>query len=156
MELKRDLLKKEKKSIFRIVLGVLFFVVSGVWIADKILDNQIIRPFDWCYSGIFALNGIVYSIAGLGFSIAKLFGKAFILIDNDRISIKPRIIDKEQNIYWKDIKAIDYKHNIFRVRNVDNTSMTLDLSKFDYSLKNEIKEIIDCLAKDKNLQAGTK
>ncbi len=151
MELKKDLLKKEKKSIFRIILGILFFVISILWITDRIIDNLTIRPFDWLYTGIFALNGVVHTIEGFGFSIARLFGKAFIMIDNERISIKRGITEKEQKIYWKSIKTIDYKLNKFRVQNMDNTSMTLDLSKFDYSLKNEIRGIIDCIAKDKNI-----
>jgi len=153
MELKKDLLKKEKKSVFRIILGILFFVISIFWIADRIMDNLIIQPFDWLYTGIFALNGIVHTIEGFGFSIARLFGKAFVLIDSERISIKLGIIDKEQNVYWKDIKAIDYKLNKFRVENIDNTNKTLDLSKLDYVLKKEIKEIIACIAKDKNIQS---
>ena len=117
------------------------------------MDNLIIQPFDWLYTGIFALNGIVHTIEGFGFSIARLFGKAFVLIDSERISIKLGIIDKEQNVYWKDIKAIDYKLNKFRVENIDNTNKTLDLSKLDYVLKKEIKEIIACNAKDKNIQS---
>ena len=151
MEFKKDLLKKERKSVFRVILGILFFVISIIWIAVRINDNQIIRPFDWLYTGIFALNGIVHTIEGFGFSIASLFGKAFVLIDSERISIKPGIIDKEQNVYWKDVKTIDYKLNKFRFENIDNTNKTLDLSKLDYELKNKIKENIAGIAKDKNV-----
>ena len=49
------------------------------------------------------------------------------------------------------MKAIDYKLNKFRIQNIDNTSMTLDLSKFEFALKNEIKETIICMAKEKNI-----
>ena len=154
MELKKDLLNKEKKSVFRVILGILFFAISIFWITDRIMDNLIIRAFDWFYTGIFALNGLVHTIEGFGFSIARLFGKAFVLIDNEQISIKLGIIDKGQNIYWKDIKAIDYKLNKFHVENIDNTSKILDLSKLDYTLKNEVKEIISGIAKDKNIQTS--
>lgn len=154
MELKKDLLKKEKKSVFRIILGILFFAISLYWITDRIVANLIIRPFDWLYTGIFALNGVVHTIEGFGFSIARLFGNAFVRIDNERISIKLRIFDKEQNVYWDSIKAIDYKLNKYQIQNLDNTSLTLDLSKLDYALKNDIKTIIDSIAKDKNLQSG--
>jgi hypothetical protein len=154
MELKKDLLKKERKSVFRVILGILFFAISIFWITDRIMDNLIIRPFDWFYTGIFTLNGLVHTIEGFGFSIARLFGKAFVLIDNEQISIKLGIIDKEQNIYWKDIKVIDYKLNKFHIENIDNTSKTLDLSKLDYTLKNKVKEIISGIAKDKNIQTS--
>ncbi len=152
MEFKRDLLKKEKKSIFRIVLGILLLVILGMWIINRILDNQIIRPLDWLFFGIIALNGIVHIIEGSGFSIAKLFGNAFVSIDDKLISIKLGIIDKEQNIYWNSIKKIDYNLNKFKIQNIDDVIITLDLSKFDYALKNEIKESIISIAKNKNIQ----
>lgn len=151
MELKKDLLKKDKKSVFRIILGVLFVAISIIWIADKITSDIIIRPFDWLYSGIFMLGGVIHIFEGFGFSLAKLFGKAFVLIDNNQISIKPGLSDKEQKIYWKDIKTIDYKLNKFQIQKIDDTNMKLDLSKIDYALKNEIKEIVNNIAKDKNI-----
>lgn len=147
MELKKDLLKKDKKSVFRIILGILFVAISIIWIADKITSDSIIRPFDWLYSGIFMLGGVIHTFEGL----AKLFGKAFVLIDSNQISIKLGLSDKEQQIYWKDIKAIGYKFNKFQIQKHDNTNINLNLSKVDYALKNEIKEVVDTIAKNKNI-----
>jgi len=155
MELKRDLLKKEKKSIFRIVIGILFLLFSGIWIVDRIIDNETIRVFDWFYTGTFALNGIFHTIEGFGYSVVKFFGKAFVLINDDLISIKREIMVKEQTIYWKDIKSIDYKLNKFLLELNDDTILTIELTKFDYALKNEIKGIIDHIANNKNLKAGS-
>jgi len=154
MEFKKDLLKKDKKSILKLVLGILFLVISGAWIVDRILEYQSFRLFDWFYSGILMLNGIVYTIEGSGLPISKLFGKAFVWIDNDRISIKPGIMDKEQQVYWKAMKTMDYKLNKYHIRQMDNTSITLDLSKHGYELKNEIKETLESIAKEKNIQSG--
>lgn len=53
-------------------------MISIAWIADRFFNNLAIRPFDWLYTGIFTLNGIVHSIEGFGFSFARLFGKAFV------------------------------------------------------------------------------
>ena len=39
MEFKKDLLKKEEKSTFRIILGILFFVISIVWVAEAIIGE---------------------------------------------------------------------------------------------------------------------
>lgn len=152
MEFKRDLLRIEKKSYFRVVIGIFLLLFSVAWIFDRIIENQTIRVFDWLYTGIFALNGIIHSFEGLGFSVAKLFGKAFILINNDVISIKLGVMKKEQTVYWNDIKSIDYKLNKFIVQNIDNSNLTIDVSKIDYALKNEIKDIIAQITKDKNLQ----
>jgi hypothetical protein len=151
MELKKNLLKKEKSG-FRISVGVISILLSILWIGNRIISDLDIRPFDWLYSVFFALIGVVHLIEGYGTSAEKLFGSAFVLIDNERISIKPRILTKGQNIYWESIKRLDYKFNTFRIQKVDNTIMTLDLSKFDYVLKNDIKNTIATIAKDKNIQ----
>ena len=68
-------IKKENKSVFRIILGLIFFAISIGWIADKINDSQIISLFDWAFTGIFALNGLVHITQGLGFSFTKGVGK---------------------------------------------------------------------------------
>jgi len=151
MELKRDLLVIEKKSITRIVFGILFFAISIVWIIDKKVTGQIISSFDWLLFVIFLLNGIVHTVEGFGFSLARLFGKAFILIDNEKIGIKKEVLSKEQNISWTDIKAISYKPIRFKVVKNDNTSFTFNLSKLDYSLIKEIKSTINEIAKEKGL-----
>ena len=152
MELKKDLLKKDKKSVFRIILGILFFVISIVYITDRIMNNQIIRLFDWFYFGIFALNGILHTFEGFGFSIAKIFGKAFILIDKERISIKTGVFAKEQNVSWIDVKTIVYKFNRFQVIKSNDSSVTFDLSKLDYLLLKNIKEVFGSIANENGIE----
>jgi len=153
-EFKRNLLKKEKKSTFRIVLGIFFLVISFFWMADRMMDHLVIRTFDWIYTLIFALNGIVHTVEGLGGSIAGLFGKAFILIDHEQISIKPGMMDKAQIVHWKEVKAIDYKLSTFRIEHLDSTTITLKVSKLDYASIKEIKEIVAAIAKDKNIPSN--
>ncbi|MFN3917790.1 MAG: hypothetical protein ACK4K0_08600 [Flavobacteriales bacterium] len=66
---------KEKKSLFRIFIGILFLVISVFWIFDKHIYNQKVNPFDLVYIGVFSLNGIHHLIEGLGYSISKIFKK---------------------------------------------------------------------------------
>lgn len=97
------------------------------------------------------MNGIIHTVEGFGFSLARLFGKAFILVDNEKIAIKIGVLAKEQNISWMDIKSISYKPIRFKVAKNDNTSFTFNLSKLDYSLIKEIKSTINAIAKEKGL-----
>jgi hypothetical protein len=76
-------------------------------------------------------------------------GKPLYLINNDLISIKTGIFDREKKVSWKDIIAIDYKLNKIQIIKMDDTYLTLDLSKLDYSLKNDIKVTIESIAKEK-------
>jgi hypothetical protein len=67
--------KTENKSGFRVILGIVFLVISMAWISNKMSENQIISLFDWSFTAIFALNGLVHIIQGLGFTFTKGLGK---------------------------------------------------------------------------------
>jgi hypothetical protein len=147
MELKRDLLTKDRYSKLRIIIGILFLGIALTWITQKITGNLVITPFDWLYTAVMFLNGLFHTLFGLGFSI----GKAYVLVNEDRISIKPDIMKKEQTIHWESIKTLEYKLNKYLIHHIDNTQSTLDLSKIDYLLKNEIKDAIEFIAREKNI-----
>ena len=151
MEFKKNLLRKEKKSYFRFAMGIVFFIISILWISVKISDEQKISFFDWLYFGLFTLNGIAHSMGGFGFQFEELFGKAFIVINEEIISIKTKVLDKEQNILWSDIQNINYNLNKLYIHKTDNTTQTFNLSEIDYDSKNEIKESIKSIANKKQI-----
>ena len=152
MELERDLLKKDEKSLFRIILGILLFVISIVWV---LIHKEVIRPFDWLYSGSFALGGIIHIVEGLGlFSFDRIFGKAYILINSELILLKPSVFNKEQSVYWNNIKSIDYKPNKLKIETIDDTNVIINLSLVSFLLKQEIRRTIDCIAKEKNIKSN--
>ena len=150
MELKRDLLKISKKSLFRIILGIGFPVIAITWIVVRKIEYDDIRPFDWLYFGLFVFSGIIHIFEGFGYSFSKLFGNAFILIDQDVIRIKTGVLEKEQRILWDEIASIDYKPTFFQITKIDKTTINLKLSDLDYSLIQEIKEIIRHIGKEKD------
>ena len=154
MELKRDLFVIQKKSVFRIILGIIFLMLSLAWLVNRETNDQIIRPFDWLFLGVFVMNGVVHSIEGLGFSLARLFGKAFILIDHERIVIKTGVFAKEQNVSWQVIKSIAHKPVRCQIARNNGSSVILNLSKLDYSLIKEIKSSINNIAIGKGLEVS--
>jgi len=137
----RNLLKSKDKSIFRLILGITFFVTSVAWITIKLTENELIKPFDWFFSVIFALNGLAYVLTGFGISIENFFGKAFVHIDNDSISIKLNVFKKEQKLYWQDIQSIDYKPYKFTFQMTNRTNV-FSFTKFGDSCITEIKHMI--------------
>lgn len=151
MELKINLLKIKGKSTFRIIFGLVFFVLSIVWLGEKILHMEIIRFFDLLLIILFALNGIVHTIEGFGISIAQLFGKAFILINKEQIAVKTKIFKKEQRLYWDNIKSLNYQLNKFHIIDNSNNTLILDTSVLDYSLLIEIKEVMAIIAREKGI-----
>jgi len=137
----KDLLKNKDKSIFRLILGVTFLVISVAWIIIKLTKNELIKPVDWFFSATFALNGLAYVFEGFGISIERFFGKAFVHIDNDSISIKLNVFKKEQKLYWQDIQSIYYKPYIFTFKMTNGTNV-FPFTKFGNSCITEIKHMI--------------
>lgn len=151
MELKIDLFIKEEKSAFRVVVGVLFILVSIAWIISRNLKNQYVDAFDWSYCGILFLNGIAHILGGLGLPIIRLFGESYIRIDEQKLSVKTSILSRDRSILWDDIKRIDYKLNRFKVIKTNDTTLTLDFSKIEYAILKDAKEIITTIAKTKKV-----
>jgi len=151
MELNIDLLKRETKSRFRVIAGILFLIMGIVQI---IFSNnyRMGKLFNWTMFTMWMLNGIVHIMEGLGYPFEGIFGKAYIIINSDLISLKSSVFEKEQSVNWNDIKSIDYKLNRYIIQKVDNKTLVIDLTKFEYFLNKEIKKTIDYFAQEKNLQ----
>ena len=152
MELRIDLLKQKKKSHIRMAFGVLCLLLAGTWIIIGFSGRETQPPFLWVFQGLlFTLMGMLHIVEGLGYSIGRLFGKAHIFIDSESILLKTGVFDKKQLINWSEIKSMDYKPNKFKIKTIDNASKVLNLSMLDYMLIREIKTIINCIAKEKNI-----
>jgi hypothetical protein len=154
MEFRKDLLKISEKSLFRIIMGMGFFLIAIFWVADRAFEYQDIRPFDWLYFGFFIFSGIIHIYEGFGYSVSKLFGKAFVQIDRDVIRIKTGVLEKEQFILWNEVASVHYKAGIFEMRRLDQPSVVFKLSGLEYALIQQIKELISLISKEKGISAS--
>ena len=152
MEYYKDLLKENKRSKFRVFLGLSFLVVAVAWIATKQVNNEPIMTFDWIYSGIFALNALVHTIGGLGYPIEGLIGKAFIKVDENMMTFKLGVFEKRKTVSWENIQSLDYKANQLLISKKDNSRLILALSKLEYSIVQEIKTSLISLANKKGIK----
>ena len=155
MEIYKDFLRIEKSKL-RIVFGVLMIIFSIIIIPVKEVASEELSFLDWGLVVVFALNGILHITEGIGFSSNKLFGKAFILINNEKITIKTNVFAKEKTIYWSEIKTISYKINNYSFVTKNEKLLTLNLSKLDYFLVKNIKESVNVLAKKNKLEINNK
>ena len=71
MELRKDILKISKKSRFRIIMGMGFFLIAIFWVADRAFEYHDIRPFDWLYFSFFIFSGIIHTYEGFVAFTAK-------------------------------------------------------------------------------------
>jgi hypothetical protein len=151
MELEKDLLMPLKRSIPRFVFGIFVSLFSLTWAVRLTMNPTESNMFNWFSVGIFLLMGLFHLIEASGARISKLFGKAFVIINDEQISIKPGVFDKELLFYWKDIKAIVYETNRYKIINAENSELSLNLLKIEYNLKQEIKTVIQNLANEKKI-----
>ena len=150
MELNVNLLEREKISVYRIFMGIILISLAIIMISVE-SNNQVIKPIAWFNSGILVLAGVIHCLAGFGFTFKRLFGKAYILIDEEKIAVKLEPFKKEQNALWNDVKLIEFKPTKLMVIKIDNTSLNIDFSNLDYALVQNIKKSIHGFADEKGL-----
>jgi hypothetical protein len=151
MEFKKDLLRNNKKSLPVLILGISSSVISILIIFPKLQEIDLIRVFDWILSGIFAFNGLTFILLGVGTSIERFFGKAFVNIDNEMINFKQSIFAKEYKIYWHEIKSVDYNLSGFRFQIIDDSSMFFSISKLDDLNLIALLDVVSKLAESKGI-----
>jgi len=150
----KDPLAKKGKSKLSLIVGFLFILIAIGIIFSKTKETTNLDVFDWLYLVVFSLNGITYIIIGLGYPVEKIFGSAFVLIDNEKIQIKPGVIEKKKSIEWEDIDYIEYRLNKYIIRKNDHSTVKIPLSKFDYDTLTEIKKVINELTNEKNIKSN--
>ena len=152
MELFIDLLRNNKKSQSRVIVGILFLTAFVFLIAIKIMDNNFVDFWGWFFAVTLVFLGIHHILGGAGFAFSRLFGKAIIHINEHFISIKSGLFEREQKFMWQDIKSMEYMANKYRVILNNDATTILNLSKIEYQLKSEVKDVLCKIAAEKGIK----
>lgn len=150
MKFEKNLLVQ--KSTTKTIVGILTLVLIVLWIGIKIYIKEAFDAFDWVYLIALFLLGILFILEGIGAPFVKIFGKAFIHIDEERISMKKGVFSKEQTIFWDEIKLIEYKPNYFLFTKQDDSLFPLKLQLLAYRFNREILDFIKVIGKHKGLE----
>lgn len=148
MKFEKDLLVQ--KSTVKTIIGGLDVVLIVLWTSSKIYIEQGFNTFDIIYLIILFLLGALFILEGRGIPFAKIFGKAFILIDEEQISIKKSVFRKAQTIFWDEIKTIEYKANYFLFTKKDDSLFPFKLGLIRFN--KEILDFIKIIGKHKGLE----
>jgi hypothetical protein len=150
--LKIDLLRGSEVSNFRLALAVLFFTVAVGWIAYKVLNQQPLALFDAALFIVFILNAAFQAIEGSGLSLAALVGKAYIIINEKELLLKPSVKDAERRIRWDDVKRLHLSGEMpgLEIRGKPESSR-LDLSKLSAGMKSRTRETLRSIAQSKHI-----
>jgi hypothetical protein len=151
MELKIDLLPKKRRSNFTLVMGLISIALPVIYfITNKLSDEELSGSFlpIMVYLGLNGINGIV---GGLGYSIEKLFGTAYVHIDEEQIVVKSKLMTKGQSFLWDNIKSLEYKTNWYKIIDKNDLHSKLLLSDLEFKVLVETREAIHSIAAEKGI-----
>ena len=122
----------------------------SIWyIPVKWMNEEPISIFDWGFMVVFLLNGTIQLLHGLGINEVRLFGKAYITINDTGLRIKTAALAKEQSVDWNDVSSIHVGKWSVNFLQTNLNIKQIHLSKLDKETQQEVKEAIMAVA-DKN------
>ncbi len=151
MDYSIDLTRNQKKNYILITCGVLFFLLGSINLIVSIGAEQYDKTSYIPFVIVSILLGIIFIVKGFGKTIRQHLGKAFIIINEDIISIKPNIIKKEIKIEWEKISDIKYVLPKFIFKMNDNSEIKINLGNFDLDILRSIKRSIVLTAREKGI-----
>ncbi len=132
-------------------IGALLLFMAVVQIPIRWIAGEALSLFDWVFTLVFFVNGLSLLLIGLGSSIERFFGKAYVKIDSEAIKIKLKVLDKEQRLDWAEIDSVDYKAGVFIVTRKDRSTSQLTVANLEYATIQEIKEAMQKMAASKKV-----
>ena len=151
MELKIDLLPKRKRSNFTLLMGLISIAFPIIYyISSKLEDKEMSGSFlpMMVYLGLNGINGIV---SGLGYSVERFFGSAYVQVDDEHIAVKTGVWQKAQSSKWIEIQSMEYKTNWFKINYLDGSFSKLLLSELEFKVLIETKNMISAIASIKSI-----
>ena len=154
MELFIDLIPKRKKSNLTILIGAISLAFPIIYFVLRIQGERDNLFSQWPIMVFLFLNGVNGIVTGLGYSVEKFFGSAYVQVDDDVIVVKTKVIKKAQSFVWSKIKTLDYKTNWFEITDLDGLKSRLILSDLEFKVLAETRDTISAIAEARGKTRG--
>lgn len=151
MELKIDLIPKRQRSKFTLVIGIVSILIPIIYLVFRILGDSEKLFSQLPMMILLTLQGITGIISGMGYSVEKIFGSAFVLVDNEQIAIKMGVWTKVKSIEWSQVRSMEYKTNWFEIIHTDGSISKLVLSELEFKVLVETRDAISFIAAEKGI-----
>ena len=152
MEYSKDLLQTTQKPKWAGFMGVLSLLLALAWLPVQWIEKNSLSGFDGVFTLVFLFNGMALIMAGKGKSLERIFGKAYLKLNDQEIILKPGIFDKERRIPWEELGKLDYKPNRYEFGLKNGERVKLSLVRLNYDDIQELKRMIKTLAEQKSIQ----
>lgn len=151
MELKIDLIPKRQRSKFTLVMGVISLSIPIIYVVFRFFGDREKLFSQFPMMILLTLQGITGIINGMGYSVEKFFGSAYVLVDNEQIVIKTGIWTRMKSIRWSQIKSLQYKSNWFEIIHPDGSASKLELSELEFKVLVETRDAVYYIAAEKGI-----
>jgi uncharacterized membrane protein len=151
MELKINLLQI-KHAKRRLWLGIGSFVFVALLLAIEYVNVDDYDPTEVIISIYFIFIGVIHLYESQGISANQLIGKAYLHLDDEKITYKPKLFKPEKLIYCDKLEYIEDKSNRLCLVDRSGTKTILDLSNYSYDLVREIRDSVYRLVEEKKIE----
>ena len=129
-------------GVIAIVFCIIYFTLRIHGNKDK---SDTFLPMT-LYMLVYGIFGI---LNGLGYSVEKFFGSAYVHIDDEHIAIKTGVWTKVKSLRWSQIKSLEYKTNWYKIIDLNGIPSKLILSELEYKVLVETRDAINLIATEK-------
>lgn len=147
MFLNKNIKTPNKNAFYNLIIGFVFWGMTFWVFKESAAKENGIDQFDWIYIGMFGIVGLFFVYKGLN----SIIRKAYIHVDEDKISIKPDESSKSETIFWKDIDSIRSVGNNYDIVKKNFSTYTIYFSYYDYANAQDLKRAIDEMAAEKGI-----
>ncbi len=151
MELYIDLIPKRKRSNFALAMGVIAIILSIIYFTLRIHGDKEKSDTFLPMTLYMLVYGIFGILNGLGYTVEKFFGSAYVHIDDEHIAIKTGVWTKVKSLSWCQIKSLEYKTNWYKIIDLNGIPSKLILSDLEYKVLVETRDAINFIASEKGI-----
>lgn len=141
MEFKYDFLQNQKIRWHYLIFGLLWILLSVYY--DLIKDESVFKFIFYLIIGLFIIS------RGLGVPFEKLFGKKFIYVSDEKISIKLKVLKKGIETSWDEITSLELWPGKIIITTHSKGSQTADISETDPQARHNFLQTIIQIADKK-------
>jgi hypothetical protein len=145
MEFKYDFLQNQKIRWLYIVFGVLWISLSVY--SDLIEDKSVFKFIFYFIIGLFIIS------RGLGVPFEKLFGRKFIYVSDEKISIKLKVLKKGIEVHWDEITSLELWPGKIIITTQNTVKQSADISETDPQARHDFLQTIIKIAEKKGTVA---
>lgn len=157
MELSINLLAQRRSNLLQLVFGILFLIVATGFFFSRYYENGTLTLIDIMLFSLLLFNGVLNVFAYFGIHPAMLYGRAYVKINWNIVSIKQGLFEKAQIVRWDKVKSISTtRTGALKVFFSNGNEMVLNMSKLQFAIIQEIKNTVSVIAALKGISVDIK